>query len=606
MFFEDRALAPYQGDEPYLFLSYSHKDSEKVSMIIRELNKNGFRVWYDEGIVPGVDWDDNVAQALVDSSYFIALISPNYTESENCRDELNYARELKKQRLLVYLEETELPPGIAMRVNQLLALHMDKYADEAMFYEKLFAADGIEVCRGKAKAESTDVAAEQKNVAGPMATEPKQETEPEKQSTPAPTTYAVDSGEPGNNIWKYLIFLIPAVILIILAVVFLPGIFKKPVPPKVPAPPIAVAELEPPAPPAEPAVLVPETSAPTPTITPEPEPDQELEPEPTPEPTSEPTEEEQARMDAEKLYEDGKTREAALAFWKLGDEDHSRALWREVADHQSVGMGNYHAVGLKSDGTVIAAGSNEYGQLNVGDWDDIVAVAAGETHTLGLKADGTVVGAGTDSNGSCRLDGWTDIIAIAAGNNTSFGLKRNGTVVAAGYNRLGQMNVEDWTDIVAIAASSLHTVGLKADGTVVAVGVNQDGQCDVSDWTDIVAIAVSKGHTIGLKADGTVVAVGDNMRNDCEVSSWKNIQSIAASFQLSIGVREDGTLIWSGQQGYSKDLSGWFDIHEIRGCSCTGIDNRQGIIGVTEFGTTIAEMQGRAGSVDDWYGMKMQ
>ena len=43
MFFEDRSLAPYEGDEPYLFLSYSHKDSEKAGKIIRVLKKNGFR-----------------------------------------------------------------------------------------------------------------------------------------------------------------------------------------------------------------------------------------------------------------------------------------------------------------------------------------------------------------------------------------------------------------------------------------------------------------------------------------------------------------------------------------------------------------------------------
>ena len=57
MFFEDRSLAPYEGDEPYLFLSYSHKDSEKAGKIIRVLKKNGFRVWYDEGITPGAEWD---------------------------------------------------------------------------------------------------------------------------------------------------------------------------------------------------------------------------------------------------------------------------------------------------------------------------------------------------------------------------------------------------------------------------------------------------------------------------------------------------------------------------------------------------------------------
>ena len=51
-------------------------------------------------------------------------------------------------------------------------------------------------------------------------------------------------------------------------------------------------------------------------------------------------------------------------------------------------------VGLKSDGRVVATGSNVHGQCDVGNWTDIVAVAAGNYHTVGLKSDGTVVAKG--------------------------------------------------------------------------------------------------------------------------------------------------------------------------------------------------------------------
>ena len=56
-----------------------------------------------------------------------------------------------------------------------------------------------------------------------------------------------------------------------------------------------------------------------------------------------------------------------------------------------VAAGNWHTVGLKSDGTVVAVGQNDSGQLNVGDWSNIVQVAADAAHTVGLKSDGTVV-----------------------------------------------------------------------------------------------------------------------------------------------------------------------------------------------------------------------
>ena len=102
----------------------------------------------------------------------------------------------------------------------------------------------------------------------------------------------------------------------------------------------------------------------------------------------------------------------------------------------------------------------------------------GGYHTLGLKADGTVVAAGYSDDGRCDVGGWTDIVAICGGAYHSVGLRSDGTLVATGSNRSGQCNVGSWTDIVAIAAGAFHTIGLKADGSVLIVGTNASGQCN--------------------------------------------------------------------------------------------------------------------------------
>jgi alpha-tubulin suppressor-like RCC1 family protein len=65
-------------------------------------------------------------------------------------------------------------------------------------------------------------------------------------------------------------------------------------------------------------------------------------------------------------------------------------------DIDQVAAGFFHTVGLKSDGTMVAAGDNDYGQCNVGAWTDIIEIAAGYSHTVGLKADGTVLAAGLE------------------------------------------------------------------------------------------------------------------------------------------------------------------------------------------------------------------
>ena len=51
---------------------------------------------------------------------------------------------------------------------------------------------------------------------------------------------------------------------------------------------------------------------------------------------------------------------------------------------------------------------------------------------VGLKADGTVVAAGVGVNGECDVKKWRNIVAISSGANCTVGLKADGTIEAAG------------------------------------------------------------------------------------------------------------------------------------------------------------------------------
>ena len=146
MLFEDRSLAPYQGTEPYLFLSYSHRNADAAAEAIRYLKSAGFRVWYDEGVIPATEWDENIAQAIENCDYLIALISEAYLSSSNCLDELNYARDRNIPLLLIYLEDVALPSGLAMRLGRLLAIHRYRYDNPAAFYGKVVRAKGLGIC----------------------------------------------------------------------------------------------------------------------------------------------------------------------------------------------------------------------------------------------------------------------------------------------------------------------------------------------------------------------------------------------------------------------------------------------------------------------------
>ena len=312
------------------------------------------------------------------------------------------------------------------------------------------------------------------------------------------------------------------------------------------------------------------------------------------------------------LAESGETVKAMFEFGKLGGykdaRERSFALWDKVLARESIYADDDTTMALKTDGTVMATGFNQAGELNVSDWTDIVAISTSEFYTVGLKADGTVVIVGADfqleeltelsdwtdivaisgssfshtnyivglkTDGTVvfagdiyysqsELSDWTDIVAIHAAGRRTVGLKADGTVVVAGDKGNGIYKVSDWTDIVAISADYDHTVGLRADGTVVAVGDNDDGQCDVSDWTDIVAISTDYGHTVGLKADGTVVAVGDNDDGQCDVSGWTDIIAVIAKGRRTMGLKADGTVVAIGDNTRDVcNVSDWTNIVAI-------------------------------------------
>lgn len=255
-----------------------------------------------------------------------------------------------------------------------------------------------------------------------------------------------------------------------------------------------------------------------------------------------------------------------------------------IAGHRetTISAGSLYTLGLRTDGTVLAAGNNTYGQSDVSDWTDIAAISAGVYHTVGLKTDGTVVAAGNNGSGQCDVSGWTDIVAVSAGYQHTVGLKADGTVVAAGVNYYGKCNVSYWTDIVAVGAGGVHTIGLKADGTVVIANI--ESQYDASGWTDIVAVSAGGSHVIGLKADGTVVTVGFENADGGDVSWWTGIKlpeggstqqsaatvsshsetTISAAWEYTVGLLADGTVIAAGDNTYGQcNVSDWTDISAV-------------------------------------------
>jgi len=229
----------------------------------------------------------------------------------------------------------------------------------------------------------------------------------------------------------------------------------------------------------------------------------------------------------------------------------------------AIAAGDYFTLALMTDGTVKAWGSNYYGQLGNGTYNnsnvpvtisdpggEVTAIAAGWTHSAALLADGSVktwgendygqLGNGTYNGSSTPVSvsglGAT-VTAIAAGDTHTVALLGNGTVKAWGDNYYGQLgNGDDRNDsylpvtvaglsgtVTAVAAGDFHTVAAMADGTIMAWGDNGSGQFGDGGYNSSslpvttvgmggVANSIEAGNyfTVALLADGAVKTWGDN------------------------------------------------------------------------------------------------
>ena len=137
---------PYSGNAPYIFVSYSHKDHETVYPIIMRMQLEGYRVWYDEGIDPGTIYAQNITDHIDNCQYFIAFATGNFYESDFCQNEIDYARSLKKNLLIIYLNEDTVPGPFRLLYGRIQAINRYNY-DESGFSTKLSSTKGIDKCK---------------------------------------------------------------------------------------------------------------------------------------------------------------------------------------------------------------------------------------------------------------------------------------------------------------------------------------------------------------------------------------------------------------------------------------------------------------------------
>ena len=254
-----------------------------------------------------------------------------------------------------------------------------------------------------------------------------------------------------------------------------------------------------------------------------------------------------------------------------GIKDHTMeeaiSSWKNVV---AVSGGSKHIVGLKEDGTVVAAGDNYFGQCNVSQWKNIISIATGYNHTVGLCKDGTVVATGNRDRDyhhnivggdACNVDRWKDIVEIAAGEWLTVGRKADGTIVMAGEHTdpskvfgssankgLEMRSISNWPPVIAIAAVRDNIFGITKAGELVSTTCIPD----IEKWNDLISISAGASGAetlVGVRLDGTVIGYWDRLRNDQgnDVSVLKDViyavdQAGYEMNSITMALREDGKI----------------------------------------------------------------
>lgn len=115
----DRTLpAPYDGDQPFIFVSYKHQDLGELAPILHYITKKGYNVWYDKGIQGGTEWDAVIEKKLMGCSLVLLFVSKSAINSKYVRREAKFADILNKPIVSVKLEEANLTYGMGMLLTQ--------------------------------------------------------------------------------------------------------------------------------------------------------------------------------------------------------------------------------------------------------------------------------------------------------------------------------------------------------------------------------------------------------------------------------------------------------------------------------------------------------
>ncbi len=129
---------PYKGNDPYIFVSYSRKDTDTVMPILNKLNQMGCRIWYDKGIKGGENWMTTLAMKIRGCSQYLLFSSENSVKSVWTKREARKATKAEDIDILtVRMDNARFDEGIEWVLDDYQQLFLNDEDFEKGLFESI-------------------------------------------------------------------------------------------------------------------------------------------------------------------------------------------------------------------------------------------------------------------------------------------------------------------------------------------------------------------------------------------------------------------------------------------------------------------------------------
>ena len=145
-------------------------------------------------------------------------------------------------------------------------------------------------------------------------------------------------------------------------------------------------------------------------------------------------------------------------------------------------------------------------------WTDIAAIAAGDAFTVGLRTDGTVVACGSDSAGQCDVTDLHNVIDVEACDRTTVLLFADGSIGLRGERSAGLADALQLENVVRIRGGGTAVIAELRDGSYTLCGgcAESGNYGSTASWKSLVDYDIGDVCAAAYESGGMLRTTGSN------------------------------------------------------------------------------------------------